>query len=123
MNNITPIFISTNRQQWIIAFYNGESVCWICSSIKVKNAIDRPPVKIFHHRELAYILNEPLRKMTGKGLVKMPLCDDKGHFLVISEISKAEHNFEPTPEPERQKISNLIKRQAKIQAQLRALGE
>lgn len=126
MESISPIFVSTNRQQWIIAYYNGESVCWICSSIKVKNAIGKftaPPLKIFYHRELAHIINGPLRKMTGKGLEKIPLCDGKGNFLVISEILKAEHTFEPTPEPGRAETIKLIKNRIEMEAKLRVPGE
>ncbi len=129
MDPIYPIFISTNRQQWIISLYTGKSVCYICSSIKIRNVIDQlinknnePLIRIFHYREIVHMLNETVKEITGRELDKIPLTDGKGKFLVISKTS-AKHNFEPTPEPEQSKISHLIKRQVKIQARLRAIGE
>ena len=41
MSAIIPIFISPDRQQWIIALASEASVCYVCSSTKLRNAINR----------------------------------------------------------------------------------
>ena len=141
MSAISPIFISPDRQQWVIALVSEMSVCYVCSSTKLRNAInqafkenDVTDSEALHFKEAADTIIKAVRKITDQELKGITFTDGNGKFLTISKTS-CEHNFEPTHEtiPEspvqrpkpapRRYDRNLTKRQAEIRARLQKLAE
>ena len=139
MSAIIPIFISLDRQQWVIALPSQESVCYVCSSTKLRNAINRRfqengviDSEALHYKEVAGAMLSAIKQVTGESLEAISFSDGNGKFLKISKTS-CEHNFEPTPvnesEPDAKPVSHrpldksLLKRQAEIRARLQKLAE
>ena len=139
MSAIIPIFISPDRQQWIIALPSEVSACYICSSTKLRNAIKQAFEKdsitdasVLHFKEVANMIIKSVKKVAGQELEAIRFTDDDGKFLTVSRTS-CEHNFEPTPvvesEPESRPVSrrpldkSLLKRRAEIRARLQKLAE
>jgi len=136
MPAIAPIFISSDRQQWIIALQSEASVCYICSSTKLRNAINKEfqesrvaGSEALHYKEVATAMLNAIKQVTGKSLEAISFSDGNGKFLKIS-MASCEHNFEPTPfdEPDSKPASpkpidkSRLKRQAEIRARLEKLA-
>ena len=138
MPAIAPIFISSDRQQWIIALQSEASVCYLCSSTKMRNAINKEfkengvtDSEALHYKEVATAMLNAIKQVTGKSLEAISFSDGNGKFLKISKIS-CEHNFEPTPVDESEPIEkpvsakpldkSRLKRQAEIRARLEKLA-
>jgi|GEM_PF-1968069 len=136
MSAIAPIFISSDRQQWIIALQSEASVCYICSSTKLRNAINKEfqesrvaGSEALHYKEVATAMLNAIKQVTGKSLEAISFSDGNGKFLKISQTS-FEHNFDPTQieEPDSKPASHktidksILKRQAEIRARLEKLA-
>jgi hypothetical protein len=138
MSAITPIFISSDRQQWIIALASEASVCYVCSSTKLRNAINQEfkengvtGSEALHYKEVAGTMLSAIKQVTGNNLEAISFSDGNGKFLKISKTS-CEHNFEPTPveepKPKDKPVSakpldkSRLKRQAEIRARLEKLA-
>ena len=141
MSAIFPEFISPDRQQWVISLVSEKSVCYICSSTRLRNAINQAfqengvtDAEALHYKEAADMIIKAIRKTTDQELEGITFTDGNGKFLTISKTS-FEHNFEPThdiapesavrrtkPAP-RRNVGNLTKRQAEIRARLQKLAE
>ena len=136
MSAIFPEFISPDRQQWVISLVSEKSVCCICSSTKLRNAVNQAfqekgvtDADALHFKEAADMIIKAVRKTTGQELEGITFTDGNGKFLTVSRTS-CEHNFEPTheavseskPAPRRYD-RNLTKRQAEIRARLQKLAE
>ena len=132
---MVPIFISPDRQQWLIALPSEESVCYVCSSTKLRNAINRrfqeegnTDSEALHYKEVARTMISAIKQTTGESLKSIKFSDGNGKYLTISETT-FEHNFDPTPveEPNNKPVSlkstdgNRLKRQAEIRARLEKL--
>ena len=139
MSAIVPIFISPDRQQWVIALPSQESVCYVCSSTRFRNAINInfqengvTDSEALHYKEVAGSMLKAIKQVTGKSLEAISFSDGKGKYLTVS-LTSCEHNFEPTPiaesEPDKKPASrkpldkNLLKRRAEIRARLQKLAE
>ena len=139
MSAITPIFISPDRQQWVMSLETEKSVCYVCSSTKLRNAINQAfqesgvtDAEALHFKEAADMIIKAVRKTTDQELDSITFTDGKGKLLTISKTS-CKHNFEPTPvvefEPERKPASrkpldkNLLKRRSEIRVRLQKLTE
>ena len=139
MSAIMPIFISSDRQQWIIALASEASVRYVCSSTKLRNAINWrfkeegvTDSEALHYKEVATAMLNAIKQVTGESLEAISFSDGTGKFLKISKIS-CEHNFEPTPIVEseldgktvsrRPPDRSLQKRRAEIRARLQKLAE
>ena len=139
MSAIFPIFISPDRQQWVIALVSEMTACYVCSSTKLRNAINRrfqedgvTDSEALHYKEVARTILKAIKQVTGESMKAISLSDGNGKYLIISETS-CEHNFDPTPvvesEPESRPASrrpldkSLLKRRAEIRARLQKLAE
>ena len=139
MSAIFPVFISPDRQNWIIGMITEETVTYLCSSTKLRNALNQrfresgtEKAVAQHYKEAARSFIDAIKQVTGKNLEAIKFTDGKGKFLTISRTS-CEHNFEPTPEVESEPDSNpasrkpldnsMSKRQAEIRARLQKLAE
>jgi hypothetical protein len=138
MSAIAPIFISQDRQLWIIALASEASVCYVCSSTKLRNAINQKfqengvtDSEALHYKEVAGAMLNAIQQVTGESLEAISFSDGNGKFLKISKTS-CEHNFEPTPVEEPQQENKPVsakpvdksrsKRQAEIRARLEKLA-
>jgi hypothetical protein len=138
MSALFPIFISSERQQWIIALQSEASVCYVCSSTKLRNAINQEfqengvtGSEAMHYKEVAGTMINAIKQVTGKDLEAISFSDGNGKFLKISK-TYCEHNFEPTPveeqKPEDKPVSakpldkSRLRRQAEIRARLEKLA-
>ena len=136
MSAIAPIFISSDRQQWIIALQSEASVCYVCSSTKLRNALNSKfqeagvsNSEALHFKEVAGTMIQAIKQVTGESLKAISFSDGNGKYLTISETS-CEHNFDPTPvaEPVEKPVSakpldkDRLKRQAEIRARLEKLA-
>jgi len=136
MSALFPIYISSDRQQWIIALQSEASVCYVCSSTKLRNAINKEfqengvtDSEALHYKEVATAMLNAIKQVTGKSLEAISFSDGNGKFLKIS-MTSFEHNFEPTPveEPDNKPVSpkpldkSRLKRQAEIRARLEKLA-
>ena len=124
-----PIFISPDRQQWLIALPSEESVCYVCSSTKLRNAINRrfqeegnTDSQALHYKEVARTMIQAIRQATGKNLKSIKFTEGTGKYLKISETS-AEHNFDPTPVEAPDTKSGMSEKQAEIMSRLLKLSE
>ena len=139
MSTISPIFVSPDRQQWVIALSSEASVCYVCSSTKLRNAINRgfqeegfTDSEALHYKEVAGLMLKAIKQVTGKSLEAISFSDGNGKFLTISKTS-CEHNFESTPKVESEQETkqashkpldkNLLKRRAEIRARLQKLAD
>ena len=139
MTPIFPEFISPDQQQWVIALVSEKSVCYICSSTKLRNAINQAfresgvtDASALHFKEAADMIIKAVRKTTDQELKGITFTDGNGKFLTVSRTS-CEHNFEPTSvdesEPDSKPVSrrpldrSLLKRQTEIRARLQKLAE
>ncbi|MBC8277879.1 MAG: hypothetical protein H8E46_06580 [FCB group bacterium] len=136
MSAIIPIFVSADRLNWIIALPSEESVCYVCSSTKLRNAINQrfeeegvADSEALHYKEIARTMIQAIKQVTGNNLEAISFSDGNGKFLTISKTS-CEHNFDPTQEEKSESKSasprngeNLSKRQADILARLKKLSE
>ena len=127
MSAIIPIFISADRQNWIIALPSEESVCYVCSSTKLRNAINRRFLKegvedseALHFKEVARTMIGAIRKVTGENLKAISFSDGNGKYLTVSETA-CEHNFDPTPLEDPDTKRGMSKKQAEILARLKNL--
>ena len=141
MSAVYPEFISTDQQQWVISLVSEKSVCYVCSSTKLRNAINQAfresgvnDASALHFKEAADMIIKAVRKTTDQELKGITFTDGNGKFLTISKTS-FEHNFEPThevasispvqrtkPAPRRYD-RNLTRRRAEIRARLQKLAE
>ena len=124
-----PIFISPDRQQWLIALPSEESVCYVCSSTKLRNAINRrfqeegnTDSEALHYKEVARTMISAIKQATGKNLKSIKYTDGTGKYLKISETT-AEHNFDPTPVVETGSENGMTEKQAEIMSRLLKLSE
>ena len=129
MSAIIPIFISADRQDWLIALPSAESICYVCSSTKLRNAINsrfqedgNTESKALHYKEVARTMIQAIRQATGKKVETIKYTDGTGKYLKISETS-AEHNFDPTPVVETGSENGMTEKQAEIMARLLKLSE
>ena len=139
MSTISPIFISPDQQQWVIALPSEVSVCYVCSSTKLRNAINQAfkengvtDSEALHYKEVAGSILKAIKQVTGESLEAISFSDGNGKFLTVSRTS-CEHNFEPThevaPEQDHKPASrkpldkSLLKRRAEIRARLQKLAE
>ena len=136
MSAIIPIFISADKLDWIIALPSEESVCYVCSSTKLRKAINRKfqedgvsDSEALHYKEIARTMLNAIKQVTGENLKAISFSDGNGKYLTVSETSY-EHNFDPTPVEELDANSSsgnrskkvLSKRQAEILARLKNLS-
>ena len=129
MSAIIPLFISADRLNWLIALPSAESVCYVCSSTKLRNAINsrfqeegNTDSEALHYKEVARTMIQAIRQATGKNLKSIKFTDGTGKYLKISETS-AEHNFEPTPVEAPDTKSGMSEKQAEIMSRLLKLSE
>ena len=141
MTPIFPEFISTDQQQWVIALVSEKSVCYICSSTKIRNAVKQAfrdsgvtDAGALHYKEAADMIIKAVRKTTSQELEGITFTDGNGKFLTISRTS-SEHNYEPThevasvslvqrPKPASRRYDKyLTRRRAEIRARLQKLAE
>ena len=129
MSTIFPVFISPDRQNWIIGMITEETVTYLCSSTKLRNALNQrfresgtEKAVAQHYKEAARSFIDAIKQVTGKNLEAIKFTDGKGKFLTISRTS-CEHNFDPTPVDEPGIKSGMSKRQAEIRARLQKLVE
>ena len=104
MKNIHPEFVSPDRQQFVFAMNANESTVYVCSSTKLRNAINQTLKEnevtnesAMHYKEAASNIIKAIKEVTEQELEAIKLTDGNGKFLTISKKS-FEHNFEPTHE-------------------------
>ena len=104
MKNIYPEFISPDGQQFVIAMATEDTIAHICSSTKLRNAINQTLKEnevtnesAMHYKEAASNIIKAIKEVTEQELEAIKLTDGNGKFLTISKKS-FEHNFEPTHE-------------------------
>ena len=129
MSAIIPLFISADRLDWIIALPSQESVCYVCSSTKLRNAINRrfqedgvKDSEALHYKEVARTMIQAIKQTTGKSLQAIKFSDGNGKYLTVSETT-CEHNFDPTPVEEPGNNNGMSEKQAEIRARLQKLAE
>ena len=110
MKNIQPEFVSPDRQQFVFAMNTNESTIYVCSSTKLRNAINQTLKEnevtnesAMHFKEVATAIIKSIKEVTGQEIDTITLTNGNGKYLTISQKS-FEHNFEPTheisPDPE-----------------------
>lgn len=129
MSAIIPLFISADRLDWIIALPSQESVCYVCSSTKLRNAINRrfqedgvKDSEALHYKEVARTMIQAIKQTTGKSLQAIKFSDGNGKYLTVSETT-CEHNFDPTPVEEPGNNNGMSEKQAEIMSRLQKLVE
>ena len=97
MSSIFPIYISADRQNWIIGMAAEDGVSYLCSSAELCDALNQRfqgNSVAQHFKEAARSFIDAVKQVTGKSLEAVKFTDGKGKFLKISPAS-FEHNFEP----------------------------
>ena len=101
MSSIFPIYISADRQNWIIGMAAEDGVSYLCSSAELCDALNQrfqdsgqDNTVAQHFKEAARSFIDAIKQVTGKSLEAVKFTDGKGKFLKISPAS-FEHNFEP----------------------------
>ena len=127
MSAIIPLFISADRLNWLIALPSAEFVCYVCSSTKLRNALNSrlqedgvKDSQALHYKEVARMMIQAVRQATGKNLKAIKFTDGNGKYLTVSETS-CDHNFDPTPVEETDAKNGMSERQAEIMARLQKL--
>ncbi|NQS98559.1 MAG: hypothetical protein HQ591_08900 [candidate division Zixibacteria bacterium] len=104
MKNIQPEFVSPDRQQFVFAMNTNESTVYVCSSTKLRNAINQTLKEnevtnesAMYFKETANAIIKSIKEITGQEIDTITLTNGNGKYLTISQKS-FEHNFEPTHE-------------------------
>ncbi len=135
MSSIFPEYISPDGLQFVFALAYEETVTYICSSTKLRNAIAevlneklRPaPDSAQHYKEAAEAIIKSIKTVTGETLNAVTFENAEGKFLTISP-TYFQHNFPPTREEDEVIINpsdgaaKMTKRQAEIRARLEKLA-
>ena len=139
MKNIQPEFVSPDRQQFVFAMNTNESTIYVCSSTKLRNAINQTlrenkvtNESAMHFKEVATTIIKSIKEVTGQEIDTITLTNGNGKYLTISQKA-FEHNFEPTPEIASEQDSkppsrtppdrSLLKRRAEIRTRLQKLAD
>ena len=151
MSPISPLFVSPDRKQFVIAMADKNTTIHICSSTKLRNALNEAFIEngienesAMHYKEVAAIFINATKEVTGQVLEAIKFSDGNGKYLTVSQKS-FEHNFDTTLEivvdcedeslqvdlSDQKKISHTadesnnwqIKQRAKIRARLQKLAD
>ena len=149
MPPIFPVFVSPDRQQFVIAVTAENNTTHICSSKRLQDALNAAFIEngvenesAIHYKKIANILIEATEEVTGQVLEAIKLADENGKYLTVSPKS-FNHNFDTTivvdnenelkqvDLPDKKKISHTAdesnnwqtKQQAKIRARLQKLAD
>ena len=97
MSSLFPLYISADRQNWIIGMTAEDGVSYLCSSAELCDTLNQRfqgNSVAQHFKEAARSFIDAVKQVTGKTLEAVKFTDGKGKFLKISPAS-FEHNFEP----------------------------
>ena len=130
MSSIFPIYISADRQNWIIGMAAEDGISYLCSSIKLRNSLNQKfrdsgqyNTVAQHFKEAARSFIDAIKQVTGKTLEAIKFTDGKGKFLNISPTS-FEHNFEPSDGilQEDESVNSRKQKQIEIIERLKSLA-